>query len=86
MDIKIRKLNPTMDLRAFREIRIESAKDAPESFRATEKEMRAKPIEAFKEQLASCAGRPKFIGAFEGSYLIGVAALFFERSRPSSLV
>ena len=78
--MKIRQLLASTDLHAFRDIRIESTKDAPESFRATEEEMRAKPIETFRSQLTPCAGGPVFIGAFEGDILVGVAALFFEES------
>jgi GNAT superfamily N-acetyltransferase len=54
--------------------------DAPESFRATEEEMRAKPIETFGRQLTPREGEPVFIGAFEGDVLVGVAALFFQES------
>lgn len=78
--MKIRQLLASTDLQAFREIRIESTRDAPESFRATETEMRARPLEAYRSQLIPCTGGPVFVGAFEGDVLAGVAGLFFEES------
>lgn len=78
--MKIRQLLASTDLHAFRDIRIESTRDAPESFRSTEEEMRSKPIETFQSQLTPCAGGPLFIGAFDGDILVGVAGLFFEQS------
>ena len=77
----IRRLKASTDLLAFREIRIESAREAPESFRATEEEMRSTPIETFHKPLSGHDGEPHFIGAFVESALVGVAALFFEESQ-----
>lgn len=82
--MKIRQLTASTDIKVFREIRIESTKEAPESFRATEEEVRAKPVETFRNQLTIREGEPVFIGAFEESTLVGVAALFFEASQKLS--
>ncbi len=82
--MNIRPLTAAADTETFREIRIESTKDAPESFRATEQEMLARPIESFQSQLTGRDGDPVFIGAFEGRSLVGVAALFFEESQKLS--
>ena len=49
--MKIRLLETPGDTQAFRAIRIESVMDAPASFRATEQEIRSKPIESFQKQL-----------------------------------
>ena len=80
--MKIRQLDESRDVQAFKAIRIESSRDTPASFRATEEEMRAKPIEAFRKQLSSCGS--KFVGAFSEDDLVGVAALFFEESEKLS--
>ena len=82
--MNIRLLTAVTDTEAFRKIRIESTRDAPESFRATEEEMLARPVESFQKQLTVIDGDPVFIGAFEGSSLVGVAALFFEESQKLS--
>lgn len=82
--MKIRRLDASSDLEAFKEIRVESSKDAPESFRATEEEMRSEPIENYRKQLTGQAGKLVFIGAFDGSNLVGVAALYFDKSQKLS--
>ena len=82
--MKIRPLSAPTDTSQFREIRIESAREAPESFRATEEEMRSKSIEEFECQLTARDGGALFVGAFKGSSLVGVAALFFESSQKLS--
>lgn len=82
--MEIRRLQAANDLEVFREIRIESTREAPESFRATEDEMRAEPVETFRHQLSDAEGGPTFIGAFEGGTLVGVAALFLEKSKKLS--
>ena len=82
--MKIRPLSASTDSLQFREIRIESTREAPESFRATEEEMRSKSIEEFESQLAAQNGASLFVGAFKGSSLVGVAALFFESSQKLS--
>ena len=82
--MNIRQLKASTDLPAFREIRIESTREAPESFRATEEEMRSTPVETFRNQLSGHDGGPFFIGAFVESELVGVAALFFEESQKLS--
>jgi len=82
--MNIRRLKASIDAQAFREIRIESSREAPESFRATEEEMRAKPVDVFRNQLSDREGEPLFIGAFEEGRLVGVAALFFEEGQKLS--
>lgn len=79
--MKIRRLQTSTDVEAFREIRIESTREAPESFRATEEEMLAEPVETFRHQLSGEDDAPIFIGAFEESTLVGVAGLFLEDSQ-----
>lgn len=80
--MKIRILETPRDTQAFRAIRIESVIDTPASFRATEEEMRSKPIESFQKQLNDRMN--DFIGAFEEDILIGVAALVYEESQKLS--
>lgn len=63
---------------------MESSRDSPASFRATEEEMRAEPIETFRKQLTGQAGKLVFIGAFESNVLVGVAALFYLESQKLS--
>ena len=82
--MNIRRLKASTDVAGFREIRIESTREAPESFRATEEEMRSEPVESFRNQLSGHDGEPLFIGAFVDSELVGVAALFFEESQKLS--
>ena len=82
--MKIRPLSATTDILQFREIRIESTIEAPESFRATEEEMRSKPIEEFERQLTAQESDILFVGAFKVSSLVGVAAIFFESSQKLS--
>lgn len=82
--MEIRPLSASTDTLQFREIRIESSREAPESFRATEEEMRSKPIEEFERQLTGQDGTVQFVGAFAGESLVGVAALFFESSQKLS--
>ena len=80
--MNIRLLEAPGDTEAFRAIRIESPKDAPVSFRGTEEEMRAQPIEEFEKQLDD--EMVDFIGAFQDDELVGVAALIYERSQKLS--
>lgn len=80
--MKIRQIDASTDLQAFKAIRVESPRDTPASFRATEEEMRSTPIEMFEQQLAD--NMCKFIGAFLEGDLIGVAALFYEESQKLS--
>ena len=47
-------------------------------------EMRSIPIEEFECQLRDRDDAPLFVGAFKGSSLVGVAALFFETSQKLS--
>ena len=82
--MKIRRIDASTDLEVFKDIRVESARDAPESFRATEEEMESEPIDSFRKQLTGQAGKLIFIGAFEGSALVGVAALYFDKSQKLS--
>ena len=82
--MEIRPLSAATDTLQFREIRVESSREAPESFRATEEEMRSKPIEEFESQLTDRDNTVLFVGAFNGLSLVGVAALYFERSQKLS--
>lgn len=82
--MNIRKLDETIDLDAFKAIRVESTIDAPESFRATVDEMKSKPIETFRKQLLGQADKMTFIGAYDEIDLVGVAALYYEKSEKLS--
>ncbi|EDY82015.1 hypothetical protein VDG1235_1635 [Verrucomicrobiia bacterium DG1235] len=82
--MKIRKLDASIDLEAFKSIRVESTVDAPESFRATEDEMSSEPIETFRKQLSGEAGRMTFIGSYDENELVGVAALYWDKSQKLS--
>ena len=76
--MKIRTLNKTEDLVAFRAIRIEGVHDAPESFRASSEEMENKTTEDFENQLSGNIRGDFFVGAFIEDSLIAVAGLYHE--------
>jgi len=74
--IQIRCLAPA-DAALYRDIRLEALRCNPEAFGSTFEAENAQPLTWFSERL----GRAKVFGAFQGSELVGTAALLLEEGR-----
>jgi ribosomal protein S18 acetylase RimI-like enzyme len=69
-DIRVRRLMPE-DGALYREIRLEGLRLSPEAFGSTFEAESAKPVEAFAERIRNS----ETLGAFDGSEILGIAAL-----------
>lgn len=76
--MEIRTLDKNLDLAAFREIRVESAQNSPETFRATVEDMKSKTVQDFQEHISGAQEGDFIVGAFVEGELVGVAALYHE--------
>lgn len=69
--LELRRLSPD-DVEAYREIRLESLLNSPESFGATYEQESAHPLDWFKDRLS----RTAVFGAFYGGELAGTAGYY----------
>lgn len=76
--MEIRTLDIDRDIAAFREIRIESAQNAPETFRATVEDMENKTTQDFQNHISGAQEGDFVVGAFVEGELVGVATLYHE--------
>ncbi len=74
--IQIRRLTPA-DGALFRDIRLEGLRLNPEAFGSTFEAENAWPVAFFSERL----GGSKIFGAFQGSELVGIAALLIGQGQ-----
>ncbi len=74
--IQIRRLTPA-DAALFRDIRLEGLRLNPEAFGSTFEAENAWPVAFFSERL----GGSKIFGAFQGSELVGIAALLIAQGQ-----
>ena len=72
-DFVIRRLEAT-DAEAFRDIRLESLRLAPESFGSDFASESSRPVEWFADRLTNSA----MFAAFQGTELLGIAGLYVE--------
>jgi ribosomal protein S18 acetylase RimI-like enzyme len=71
--IDLRRLGPE-DASAYREIRLEALADSPHAFSSTLESEQGQPLDRFATRLAD----DFVLGAFSGSYLVGVAGLYIQ--------
>lgn len=76
--MEIRTLDKNQDIAAFRDIRIESAQNCPETFRATVEDMENKTTQDFQDHISGAQQGDFIVGAFLRGELVGVAALYHE--------
>ena len=74
--IDLRRLGPE-DASAYQEIRLEALADSPYAFSSTLETEQDQPLDRFAKRLAD----DFILGAFRGSYLVGVAG-FYIQPRP----
>jgi ribosomal protein S18 acetylase RimI-like enzyme len=74
--IDLRRLGPE-DASAYREIRLEALADSPHAFSSTLESEQGQPLERFATRLAE----DFVVGAFSGSFLVGLAG-FYVQPRP----
>ncbi|MGD0214966.1 MAG: GNAT family N-acetyltransferase [Terriglobales bacterium] len=74
--IQIRRLMPA-DAALFRDIRLEGLRLNPEAFGSTFEAENARPVAFFAERLSGS----KVYGAFQGSELVGIAALLIGQGQ-----
>ena len=73
-EIVIRRLQGDADAALYREIRLESLKDAPEAFLSDYESEAARPFEHFASRIAGSVA----FGAFRGDDMLGLAAYYVE--------
>jgi len=80
MNIQYRRLTPA-DLKAYRELRLESLKNHPENFGSNFKEESAKPKLAFETYIQEQSADKFILGAFDNEKLIGICGFFREEKK-----